>query len=287
LLHRPPHYSCRQLASSPPAYHAFARVQSLFFHAPAGDSFELAYGHHRMKAFERKYGRRAQMGLIIRDISDADMLRMMADDNMDIYGTNSTVEQETIRAVVRAYADGAIDLEKPKPGNQSGGNKVRLAPSFVPSHTFQAAETVTNPKPYNAYSIAKFLQGDKKPKSGHGWLQPDGRVSERVRNALAVLEAAEEMDAQEEVSEMTRGLGSSQAEELVRGVTTIRQRHQEAGASAAVAKKKALKAGRAMLDLLRFKLRFQVWKMQRGFKERRSKTYAEGSFPKPYGVKKD
>lgn len=84
---------------------------------------ELAYGHHRWLAFRKKYGKNAKMPLTIVDLSDEDMLRVMADENANEYGHAAAVEQETIRAVVEAYAEGKIELEKPKTGQGTGDRK--------------------------------------------------------------------------------------------------------------------------------------------------------------------
>jgi len=122
---------------------------------------ELAYGHHRWVVFERVYPG-ASMPINLRDISDADMLRMMADENMQEWGTNALIEQETIRAVVLAYADGDIELKKPKLGER-GGKGLRNAPGFriVKGADFKGLKNC--PKPYNAESIARFL----------GWMSGD------------------------------------------------------------------------------------------------------------------
>ncbi|MHC4181514.1 MAG: ParB/RepB/Spo0J family partition protein, partial [Planctomycetota bacterium] len=130
---------------------------------------ELAYGHHRMIAFERKFGKRVKMNIIVRDLTEDDMLRIMADENADEYGTSATVEQETIRAVVDAYAAGKIELEAPAVGKK-GSKSVRYAPSFRVGHLFNDDKKMA--KPYNAESIARFL----------GWMTPGGQVSPRVRN---------------------------------------------------------------------------------------------------------
>ena len=76
-------------------------------------------------------------------------------------GASSEVEQETIRAVVVAYAEGRIELEKPKPGSpKGGGTKLRVAPSFIPTIGFTEAKT--DSKIYNAETVARFLQASTK-----------------------------------------------------------------------------------------------------------------------------
>src|SRR5262249_27245605 len=48
--------------------------------------YQLAYGHHRWIAYERKYGRDGTIDLIVKDLSDEVMLRVMADENMREWG---------------------------------------------------------------------------------------------------------------------------------------------------------------------------------------------------------
>ena len=81
------------------------------------------------------------------------------------YGHSAEVEQETIRAVVVAYAEGKIELGRPKP-TRGGLSNIRNAPSFLPAkERFKDLKSL--PKPYNAESIARFL----------GWMIGKQRVS--------------------------------------------------------------------------------------------------------------
>lgn len=177
--------------------------------------------------------------LIVRDISDADMLRMMADENMDEWRTSSEIEQETIRAVVLAYAEGRIELPTDF-GSKARVDSFRNAPSFrtVDRDVFKDVKHI--PKPYNAESIAKFL----------GWMSGD-QVSPRVRNALAALEAGEELEAPEEIAEITKGLSSDQARRTVQAVKQVHEAHQKSGKTDRSAKATAIKAGKAIADKLR------------------------------------
>ena len=199
----------------------------------SGDAFEIAYGHHRLTTMQRTMKPGDPVELIVRDISDADMLRMMADENMDEWRTSSEIEQETIRAVVLAYAEGRIELARPKYGGRGGG--VRLAPGFTIVKTWDG-----HGQAYTAESIAKFL----------GWMSGD-QVSPRVRNALAALEAGEELEAPEEIAEITKGLSSDQARRTVEAVKQVREAHQKSGKTDRSAKATALKAGKAIADKLR------------------------------------
>ena len=90
---------------------------------------EVAYGHHRLVALREEYGDDHQITLIIRDLDDETMLRMMADENRDEWRHDAVVEQETVKAVVEAYADGRIKL--PKPPSRTKAQVIRYAPSCI------------------------------------------------------------------------------------------------------------------------------------------------------------
>ena len=169
------------------------------------NKYELAYGHHRWIAYKKKYGDKAKITLIVRDISDEDMLRMMADENKQEWETSATLEQETVRAVVLAYADGKIELEKPKYKGRGGG--IRLAPGFCITESWNGKEKV-----YTAESIGKFLR----------WMQPDGRVSMRIRNALDVLETQEKLAIPDkDMAEINKDLKSNQSKDIAEGIDII------------------------------------------------------------------
>lgn len=205
----------------------------------SGDAFEIAYGHHRLTTMQRTMKPGDPVELIVRDISDADMLRMMADENMDEWRTSSEIEQETIRAVVLAYAEGRIELPTDF-GSKARVDSFRNAPSFrtVERDVFKDVKHI--PKPYNAECIAKFL----------GWMSGD-QVSPRVRNALAALEAGEELEAPEEIAEITRGLSSNQARRTVEAVKQLRDAHQKSGKTERSASATAIKAGKVIAEKLR------------------------------------
>jgi len=177
---------------------------------------EIAYGHHRLVALrEDSKSKTAKVDVIIKKLGDDTMVRMMADENMQEWGTSAAVEQETIRAVVEAYAAGKIELPKVKNPDRGGG--LRNAPGFRQA-TFKTIKSWGQPlKPYNAESIARFL----------GWMSGD-QVSPRVRNALAALEAAEEMDLD---SREFDGLTSEQAKVATETSRTV-ERSYDLAASA-------------------------------------------------------
>ena len=199
-----------------------------------GNGVEIAYGHHRLITMRRTMKPSADVEMIVRDISDADILRMMADENMDEWHTSSEVEQETIRAVVLAYAAGKIELPK-VPGKVQKSN-IRYAPNYT-----RGCSDTSSEHPYTDQTIADFL----------GWTFPNGEPSRRVRNALHALEAAEELDAPEEMAEITKGLSSEQAKVVVTAVKDVKKSHENAGRNEGAAKKKALTAGKKIAEKAR------------------------------------
>ena len=157
---------------------------------------EIAYGHHRLVALKEHYGPDEQIDLIIRDLHDDAMLQIMARENMEEWGTSASVEHETIRAVVEAYAEGRIALEPPD--YKTPTRSIRDAPSFAAGDVPLARAE----HPYTAERIASFL----------GWVQPSGEPQRKVQNALAALEFIEEGVLEERDFE---GLTTKQAEAVI------------------------------------------------------------------------
>jgi ParB-like chromosome segregation protein Spo0J len=62
-----------------------------------GDKFEIAYGHHRLEAL-KKSGT-TEVDIPVKDLDDATMLRIMADENDDLYNMTPAVLSETVKQV--------------------------------------------------------------------------------------------------------------------------------------------------------------------------------------------
>lgn len=168
---------------------------------------EIAYGHHRRDALIAEFGPEQQVELIVRDLDDETMLQIMARENMEEWGTSAAVEQETIRAVVEAYAEGQIELPAVAPRARG----LRNAPSFVPR--------AGGDKPYTAQSVGAFL----------GWMKPDGDPQDKVRNALAALQFIEEGILSEADFD---GLSTKEAEAVVQQARQARAADEAAAAAA-------------------------------------------------------
>jgi hypothetical protein len=147
-----------------------------------GKVVELAYGHHRLVALRRKYKPGELIAVIVKELSDAEMLKIMADENMAEWQHGGfIVDMESVAAVVEAYAKGQIDLGPVPEGARL--SFTRYAPSYVAGR----AETVSAPSdtsscPYTAQMVAEFL----------GWVSPNGQARPKVSDALSALEYIEE-----------------------------------------------------------------------------------------------
>jgi hypothetical protein len=75
-----------------------------------------------------------------------------AQSSMENYANDFTVAMETVRAVVTAYGDGRIELEKPPP--KTSRDQLRYAPSFVQG----CAGTRARACPYTSETIRNFLE---------------------------------------------------------------------------------------------------------------------------------
>lgn len=160
---------------------------------------EIAYGHHRIKALGEVLPPSAEIDLIVRDLDDATMLRIMADENMQEWTSSAAIEQETIAAVVRAYGAGKIALSPPNGRH----DQVRHAPSYL-------TRSDGSSHPYTKETIAGFLR----------W--PVSKV-ERALTALAAIES-------DEVPQETfRGLGSTLSERVVQAAHAAERRAKVAG----------------------------------------------------------
>lgn len=182
---------------------------------------EIAFGHHRLETLNREFPPNHKINLIVRDLSDELMLKMMARENMEEWSWSASVEQETVRAVVQAFADGKIDLPTP---SKAPLHHLRKAPSFRTIETPQGDRSGES-KMYTSATIARFLGYRLK-----NWDAPD-----KIVNAVTALEFIEEgILSDEDFRELT----TYQARALVDQARKIkRDREREAKAAAEGAKR--------------------------------------------------
>jgi hypothetical protein len=102
---------------------------------PAGDEdVEIAFGHHRLVALGEMYPPNHTVTIFMRDLTNEQMLRMMANENMQEWSTSAWVEIETIRATIAAYGQGLIELP-PMPAKTSNDH-IRYAGQTSVPHTY-------------------------------------------------------------------------------------------------------------------------------------------------------
>lgn len=164
---------------------------------------EIAYGHHRLAALKAEYGLHHKVTLNTRELDDDAMIRIMADENMEEWRSSAAIEQETVRAVIQAYAHGKISLPAPDP--RTAKNQIRNAPSFLMGGC--AASVAAHP--YTVETVAKYLR----------WTKPSGEPKDRVRNAIWALELIE----QKLLSENDfKGLSTTEAAALTKQTRRMR-----------------------------------------------------------------
>jgi len=190
---------------------------------------ELAFGHYRLEAARQEYGEDGRIPLNIEDLSDDQMLRMMAEENMEASRNAAESAHEVVRAVVLAYAEGRVALEEPPPN--APHSVLRVAPHFgrsVPGNESYPKLT------YTVQTIAAYLGGT--------W------STNRVRNALSQLAAVEADDVSAGVF---RGIGPRNAIDVVQAGHAAEREAQQAGMDEARAKEIGREVAGEVADGLR------------------------------------
>jgi hypothetical protein len=106
--------------------------------APDGKP-EIGYGHHRMVALREMFTADHEISLIVRDLDDAAMLHVMADENMQEWAASSEVIVETVRAV-RDYL--AVSHPSKKLGHGAKPNGTDDIVSFLGWPLFRVTEAL-------------------------------------------------------------------------------------------------------------------------------------------------
>ena len=124
-----------------------------------GGFVEIAFGHHRLVAIHEALGREESVEIIVRDLSNEDMLRMMASENMEEWGALGWVELETIRATIEAADKGLItlpDVGERGPRRKTSQNAVTFSRGAVAQFLgwTRKANGDRNPQPNFACEVA-------------------------------------------------------------------------------------------------------------------------------------
>lgn len=187
---------------------------------------QIAYGHHRLVALREKYPQTHEVELIIRDLTDEQMLQIMSRENMEEWGTSAVVEQETIRAWVEAYAAGIVPVP-PISADKTASSKLRYAPSFVAGKHDRAAQP---DHPYTAECL----------KTSTGW-----KDLRKIKEILRALELIEEKILTEKDFD---GLKSDQAAAVADQAQRIKREQEKNAKESERRAKEADKAAQAAPD---------------------------------------
>src|SRR5258706_7699473 len=174
-----------------------------------GDRVQIAYGHHRREALRRSYSPGHEVGIVVRDFDDDQMLKIMARENMEEWGSSAVIEHETVRAVVEACGAGQIELDPP---SRFHVRDWRYAPSFVIGEHSDTRRSA----PYTSATVAEFL----------GW------AVDKVSDTLAALALVERPDVELTDADFA-GLSTKAAQALVREThATLREQERAREAEA-------------------------------------------------------
>jgi len=175
-----------------------------------GSKYEIAFGHHRMAALQELGIKRCD--IIVRDLSNEDMVQMMARENLEEWGTSAYIEAQTVESTIRAYGNGEIEL--PEPESKTNEKHIRYAQKSILEH------------PYTKQTVAKFL----------GWLNPQGLANHACNVAFEMIDA---FDAKVVTRKQLRGVKRDVAREIVTKAMGLKREQER------IARQKAMEAKRA------------------------------------------
>jgi hypothetical protein len=169
---------------------------------PKGRFLEIAFGHHRLVALREMKAK--TVDLIVKDLTNEQMLKMMANENLEEWGHSALVEIETIEATLEA----------------AGKKEITLPP--IPAHTnpnyIKRLPQDNGAVVYTMFSIAEFL----------GWTRENNRS--RKQPDLACEMAFKAIDAMKngwlQRAEL-KGLKRTEAWLLVQGQEKVHEAHNK------------------------------------------------------------
>lgn len=136
----------------------------------AKGKYELAFGHHRFESAKRVGLKAADFD--VQDLTNEQMIKMLARDNDEVYNASMLSIVETVAATVQGLADGSL---KPLEISEKARKEtIRYAPSFIPGEASTANRAV---HPYTTFAVGKLL----------GYTKKGGEAADAVQAALDVL----------------------------------------------------------------------------------------------------
>jgi hypothetical protein len=182
-----------------------------------GNKFELAFGHHRLKAAQEAGLKTIPVN--VENLDNEKMYQMMCRENLDEYRTSAWVELENVRSGIEGIASGELTPDKvpnmPEIPERTKKAALRYAPSVI------AGDDADDSRhhPYTAVQIA-VMAGMTSKRSGGG-VQPNQACS----NAFQALELIERGLLDESILE---SLSRDQMGEMVRQQFAILRSNQRA-----------------------------------------------------------
>jgi hypothetical protein len=147
-------------------------------------SVEIAYGHHRMVALQRRFKKTDKVAINVRKMSNLDMLLRMSRENMTENSSCVTVMFETVQAALGEVATGEITAEKLGLDEKTRNSARFIAPSVLTT----AADSDDEPGQvhhwYTRESIARWL-GMFKQRDGR---EVPNAACQRAFKALELIE---------------------------------------------------------------------------------------------------
>lgn len=165
-------------------------------------TYEIAYGHHRHVALKEFYGPNKDVFILTNRLTNADMVQMMARENLEEWGTSAYIEAETLEATIEAYGKGEIEL--PEVPAKTNVQHIRYAPASKREH------------PYTKATVAEFLGWTRKHKDAIG-------PNQMCEVAFAMLDAIRDGIV---TRQQLKGLSRDVAHEIVQQAVAVRNEQQ-------------------------------------------------------------
>lgn len=187
-----------------------------------GNAYELAFGHHRRAALiELQEGgeikKNEKVDIIVRELTNEQMIQLMARENLEEWGTNAYIEAQTVESTIRAFAAGEIELpEVPKDTNKQ--------------HIRDAARGSVQ-RPYTIASLAEFL----------GWTKARGDGTQPNQACTVAFQMIDAFDLGIVKRDQLRGVSREIAREIVSRAMAL---HKQQEAMAKQRKQQAEEAER-------------------------------------------
>ena len=165
-----------------------------------------------MVAYRELYGTNSQIDVIVIDLDDEAMIKMMAHENQQDWSTLFVNEMETVQSNRQSVWRRAHPTGEPKKvGSGMVGGYLRYAPASPCVVLGQSRAVDGSSFPYTAQSIGEFL----------GCLEKDGKVQAKISDSLTALELIETKIA---TIEMFVGLNNYHARTFLQQIRTAGER---------------------------------------------------------------